>query len=303
MQIAPLDDDEQFTTFLKDSATQEIVHAPRSIIEFPLPQKTKWQKDLIPISQKIADIAIQVRKYRVLKSLESVNTQDDMLKTFIKETAQGENFSSDLEKLNVGKTWKLLKFKLEKENAEDHGLLDIEWIKDLHLSLMVGVIDPYLNTGPGKFSFAPRDTVYKGNFHEYPHFQNDKEWFDVFQPKLDQYNTLYCFLKKLNMTEKNIESLYKLVAWIFLQIIKLHPFSDGNGRCCRILAAYILYLINPFPCPIYNNIYDLTENNELYIDSIIKAQTTGNLQDFTCILIESNWFAWQQFHKFIMRNS
>ena len=96
MQIAPLDDDEQFTTFLKDSATQEIVHAPRSIIEFPLPQKTKWQKDLIPISQKIADIAIQVRKYKVLKSLESVNTQDDMLKTFIKEKGLIMNILKEL---------------------------------------------------------------------------------------------------------------------------------------------------------------------------------------------------------------
>lgn len=288
--------------FPKTLGVQRINLAPTSLIEFSLPQKTAWQKDLISISQKIADITAHVQKYHHSKEHKSVNVQSNMLTMFIEETAHGENFTSDLERLNVGKTWNFLKSKLEKENAEDYGLLDIEWIKDLHFSLMTGVIDPYLNTGPGKFSFAPRDTVYKGNFHEYPHFQNDKEWFDVIQPKLDLYNTLYCFLKNQDMSEKIIESLYKLVAWIFLQIIKLHPFSDGNGRCCRIIAAYIMCLINPFPCPIYNNIYNPTQNNEIYIDSVIEGHSTGNLQNFTCMLIESNWFAWQQFQNLIQKN-
>lgn len=79
-----------------------------------------------------------------------------------------------------------------------------------------------------------------------------KEFFEKFK----QYNLL--------------ENIIKL----HLEFVSIHPFSDGNGRCARLLMNCLL-MFNDF-CPIIIRPRD----RKRYINSIEKAQLTGDIDDY-----------------------
>ena len=59
-----------------------------------------------------------------------------------------------------------------------------------------------------------------------------------------------------------------------LDFVSIHPFSDGNGRCARLLMNLLL-MQNGF-CPIIIRPRD----RKRYINSIEKAQLTGYIEDY-----------------------
>ena len=59
-----------------------------------------------------------------------------------------------------------------------------------------------------------------------------------------------------------------------LDFVSIHPFSDGNGRCARLLMNLLL-MQNGF-CPIIIRPRD----RKRYINSIEKSQLTGNIEDY-----------------------
>ncbi len=68
----------------------------------------------------------------------------------------------------------------------------------------------------------------------------------------------------------SLENIIKL----HLDFVSIHPFSDGNGRCARLLINLLL-MHNGF-CPIIIRPRD----RKRYIDSIEKAQLTGDNTDY-----------------------
>ena len=83
---------------------------------------------------------------------------------------------------------------------------------------------------------------------------------------------------------------FRCAAWILYNFVNVHPFADGNGRMCRLLASHCLYLVFSFPCPIYN-IYAPTKRDD-YIDAIKKARKFDGkeLGDLVALIIESGWW-------------
>ena len=72
-----------------------------------------------------------------------------------------------------------------------------------------------------------------------------------------------------------IEDIIKL----HLDFVSIHPFSDGNGRCARLLMNLLL-MQNGF-CPIIIRPRD----RKRYINSIEKAQLTGNIDDYMKFMV------------------
>lgn len=74
---------------------------------------------------------------------------------------------------------------------------------------------------------------------------------------------------------KNVEDIIK----IHLDFVSIHPFSDGNGRCARLLMNLLL-MQNGF-CPIIIRPRD----RKRYINSIEKAQLTGDIDDYIKFMV------------------
>lgn len=83
----------------------------------------------------------------------------------------------------------------------------------------------------------------------------------AFFEKFKQYNLL--------------ENIIKL----HLEFVSIHPFSDGNGRCARLLMNLLL-MCNGF-CPIIIRPRD----RKRYINSIEKAQLTGDIDDYMKFMV------------------
>ena len=69
---------------------------------------------------------------------------------------------------------------------------------------------------------------------------------------------------------KGLEDIIKT----HLDFVSIHPFSDGNGRCARLLMNLLL-MQNEY-CPIIIRPRD----RKRYINSIEKAQLTGDIEDY-----------------------
>ena len=82
------------------------------------------------------------------------------------------------------------------------------------------------------------------------------------------------FFEKFNRI-KGVEDIIK----IHLDFVSIHPFSDGNGRCARLLMNLLL-MCNGF-CPIIIRPRD----RKRYINSIEKAQLTDDIDDYMKFMV------------------
>ncbi|KAL9658371.1 hypothetical protein ABK040_015691 [Willaertia magna] len=95
---------------------------------------------------------------------------------------------------------------------------------------------------------------------------------------IDFYNSI------VDRNDLNIEKLFKLAAYLAFNFVDIHPFSDGNGRMCRILANHPLSLLFPFPVS-----FSTEENNSIYIKAIERCRYSNYHfpEDLTYMLIEN----------------
>ena len=182
---------------------------------------------------------------------------------------------------------------LESRNSgADRGLLDVEeCIQDTHKVLMKNLLK---SNKVGEFSTEKKMA---GDGHVYPDLDTKEHAYNEVQTIVDRYNATIDYIKNARLDPIKQNSMYiRCAAWILYNFVALHPFADGNGRMCRLLASHCLYLVFPFPCPIYN-IYAPTERHD-YLAAIKKASCHNgkNLGDLVALLIESGWHTAKNLH-------
>ena len=74
---------------------------------------------------------------------------------------------------------------------------------------------------------------------------------DLFYWAIDRHNIYMDLVKDMN-TEEKVPYIFKCAAWLLFTVVDIHPFVDGNGRLCRLLANYVLSLITPFSVNAYS---------------------------------------------------
>ena len=90
---------------------------------------------------------------------------------------------------------------------------------------------------------------------------------------------VYDRMKKYFLTLENYEGdVLEQIAYSHLQLAKIHPFLDGNGRCARLVLNYFLLINNYSPIVIY-----LEESDE-YFDTLEEFKVNKDIKPFVNFL-------------------
>ena len=150
-------------------------------------------------------------------------------------------------------------------------------------------------TEPGKLSNASKITEFKGKIYEYP---CPEDMTNAVNKLLDKYNYLFDRCTKLGLREYENNyyyNLFRLCAWLLFELLDLHPFSDGNGRLCRILGSYVLSVFTPFPTPIYN-VWTQSKKND-YRQALVDARDSKTRHPcaLATMIIQCSYHGWKNF--------
>jgi hypothetical protein len=148
----------------------------------------------------------------------------------------------------------------------------------------------------GRFSTYTRVTSYRGHLHQYPTFDTILQAESAVWCLLDCYNTMMSCIKIMEASPERVECIVKCAAWIMVRLSALHPFSDGNGRLCRIIGAYSLGTFSPFPTHITN--IGGAADGMIYIDCVHRSSTGQcDLGDMAALILESYWQGWVDYER------
>ena len=234
----------------------------------------------------------------------TVEEFDEFLKDF---DARGGNLQRHLsireqETLNVKNAYEHLLAKIKSnEESSDYGLLAVSLLKDTHRMLMEGIEIPKGNTKPGEFSNCPREIGFKGENYT---FQNPDDMEIAVWNLLDRYNSRFDLCIKDGLKDCDfLYYLFKTCAWLLFELLDLHPFSDGNGRLCRILCSYMLSKVTPFPTPVFNVFTNSSKDD--YKDALVAARKSKERHPcaLTTMIIECSYQGWKKFKEAIEKKA
>ena len=185
------------------------------------------------------------------------------------------------------------------EKLRESGLLTVPVVCDLHAILLKG-----LKTDDGgqiRKKTGNREgevyVEYQGKLHTYPSPE-------VVEHKLynivDRHNIHMKGIKKQTTSRENTIYIFKCAAWLLYEVVSLHPFYDGNGRICRLLANHVLSLITPFPVTIYHK-NSADRNRDVYIQAIIYCRENPDKGPgkLAAMLIEGANIGWKELFRYL----
>lgn len=296
-------------------------YLPFEAIEIP-----KWgKKEDISIEEMIAEILSHVKKWEEMKDrydeklinkvqkeflvefIFHVNMEEESGFSTFEETdeflthfyARGGNSQRRLsmreqETLNLGNAYEHLLARINsEEEPSDYGLMEVNLLRETHEKLMKDIEIPEGYTKPGIFSNRSRKTEYKGEEYEY---QKPEDMESAVYKLLDQCNIMFDHCIKGGLEDSDdLYCLFKTCAWFLFEFLDLHPFSDGNGRLCRILCSYMLSKFTRFPTPMYNVWTNSCKEN--YKDALVAARKSDDRHPcaLTTMIIECSYQGWKKF--------
>ena len=177
------------------------------------------------------------------------------------------------------------------DKMKGSGLLTVEQICKVHAVLMEG-----LHPGAGKIRTNDTYTRWNGKIHFYP---NPETLPNRLHALVDCHN-IYVEAFPPNSTDytkQDVEYIFKCAARILFEFVDTHPFGDGNGRMCRLLASYVLKLITPFPVGIHHTDTVNGVRREDYVDAIVQCRDNpkDGPREIASMLLEGAWSGWKRF--------
>ena len=153
-----------------------------------------------------------------------------------------------------------------REEMDNTGMITVQQICDVHRVLLGGLhrncgnirdTQVYTVTPDGeRYNYTPPETV-------------EPRLYDV----VDRHNFHMQQFQELKASQlEKLTFLVKSAAWFLFHFVDTHPFSDGNGRMCRLLAGYTMMVLLPFPVHPYHTRGTSRENRHDYLDAIISCR-------------------------------
>ena len=167
---------------------------------------------------------------------------------------------------------------------ENQGLLEESMLRETNRIILWNIPRDKHYTKAGSYCNNSRITQFRVELY---HYQQPDDMQEAVCVLLDRFNSV--FMQSINTSPESnkLLSIFKCVAWLVFELLDLHPFSDGNGRLCRLLCSYVLSTCTPFPTPIYN----LHTEHE-FEKALIAGRKTRHPSTLTSMIIESSLVAW-----------
>ncbi|MGN1110346.1 MAG: Fic family protein [Oscillospiraceae bacterium] len=148
-------------------------------------------------------------------------------------------------------------FNYAKKKIAEHVPLDENLVNDFHEKLMENIFQGGI--------YRNHDVMITGASHKPP------------SPN-EMYRQIKAFYAELN--DKAGTNPIELAAWTHAEFVRIHPFSDGNGRTARLIMNYQLMYAGLLPVNIR------TENRISYYDALDKYAAEGDLRLFAELISE-----------------
>ena len=226
---------------------------------------------------------------------EDVGTQTkDETETLLEQLFVGKKLrvsEESREKKETINTYKALRAIHEVHDEMDKtGMLTVQQVCDVHKVLLDG-----LHPNCGKIRKSEALAFCENGPSYYPSPQIVEQ---LFHYAIDHHNIHMGALQSGSVattTREKVEYLIKCAAWLLFKFVDAHPFSDGNGRMCRLLANYVLTLITPFPVALYHIHRSNRSGRQNYIDAIVECREDRPKQrpcKLATMLVEGAWWGW-----------
>ena len=298
----------------------------RSLLNFELENQPKWRK-LGPSTKEMIEEIVAFRdKFDKLKRSdqefgrgsyssamavefiyysnvgELVGSQtkegtEEIIKSVLNKRASGgsdQRGYSDREATETLNNYAAMKKLYQIFKDEMHGFLTVQQICDVHRVLMKGLHDT-----AGEIRKTEVHTTWEGSPHFYPRPLEAK---NRFYALVDHYCIYVDQLSKIKRPSKEeVEHVFKCAARLLFDFVDTHPFVDGNGRMCRLLANYVLTLITPFPVGLYHTDNKNRSGREDYVDAIVRCRKNPKEgpRDLAAMLVEGAWNGWKTLFKIL----
>ena len=204
----------------------------------------------------------------------------------------GSNLSlEEQETINLRDAYSYLNSESQAEDREYRGLLEESMLRNVNKIVLRNITRSKCFTEPGIYSDRARIAQFNGEIYYY---QQPDDMIEAVCLLLDRYNSLFTESMSKTDEEEKLAGIFKSVAWLVFELLDLHPFSDGNGRLCRLLCSYILSTYCPFPSPIYNM---YSESSKMDFEQTLvetRKSRSRQPQGLATMIIESNWAMWKK---------
>ena len=179
-----------------------------------------------------------------------------------------------------------------REEMDNTGILTVQQICDIHRVLMAG-----LKSDAGEIR---KHAVYtlcgkEKEIHVYPEPLIAEQ---ILYACVDHHCIQMSLLAKLLPEEllsiTNVEFIFKRAARLLFDFVDAHPFGDGNGRTCRLLANYVVSLITPFP--VTPSLGEGKNMKDDYLKAIIECRDHREKGPgaLASMLIVDTWRGWRR---------
>ncbi len=272
----------------------DIVKFRKDFCDIREEKKISWLDSFVPIMA--VDFVYNVNVGEQV-GLQTRAETEEILKPYLKSVVSmesdtpitGSNTPTTLdtkrrETLNTLKALKKL-YDMFVNEMDSQGFLTVDQVCEVH-----GVLMKDLHRDAGKIRCTKAFTTWNG-----VHFYPEPEKIEGQLYALVDRHNIYVEKLPQKYSREEVEYIIKCAARIMFHFVDTHPFGDGNGRTCHLLANYVLTLITPFPVSIYHT--DSTEgiSREDYVDAIVQCRDHPEEGpcDIAAMLVEGVWKGWK----------